>query len=250
MDIIVNFTEVSQPHIGIKKESCTQKYQLDYDVTTTLYYKAHRIQKTDPITLEELNDTNAFKFSDMWDPYTGTRTTPDPWGPLYFNPVSLLNNIYCQKLKGLWIEQSEENEGVYEGYYGENLGSGEDLEIIGRGIYPERHIFRLPVANCYLKPSHSLSLITMGPKLTNKEIREIDRLLVTHWSHDKTYKKIYKKIGSLYKLKCLYDVAICKNPSKYDLSNIDIRGKQHAMFQDDPDSYLNRTAVEAIKRMC
>ncbi len=250
MDIIVNFTEILQPHIGVRVQSNTKIYQSEYDDVTTLYYKAHRIQKTDPITLEELNDNNAFKFSAMWDPYTGTRTTTDSWGPLYFNPINILNNIYCQKLKGLWVDQSEEAEGVYEGYYGENLGSGEDLEIVGRGIYPERHIFRLPIADCYLKPSHSLSLITMGPKLTNKEIREIDRLLITHWSHDKIFKKIYKKIGSLYRLKCLYDIAICKNPSKFDISNIDLRGKQYAPDQEDPDSYLNRTAVEAIKCMC
>jgi len=164
--------------------------------------------------------------------------------------VSLLNNIFCQKLKGLWIEQSEEDEGVYEGYYGEYMGAGQDLEICGRGIYPERHIFRLPVTNCYLKPSHSLSLITMGPILTNKEIKEIDRILVTHWSHDKTFKRIQKRIGSLYRLKCLYDVAICKDPSKYDLSNIELVDKQFAKDQEYPDSFLNRIAVEAIKRMC
>lgn len=250
MDVIVNFTEISQPHIGIQKESEVKKYQSEYDSTTTLYYKAHRIQKTDPITYDQLTDENGFKFQDMWDPYTGNRTGIDPWGPLYFNPVTILNNIYGQKLKGLWVEQSEEADGVYEGYFGENLGSGEDLEIIGRNIYPERHIFRLPIANCYLKPSHSMSIVTMGPKLTNKEIREIDRLLVKHWSHDKIFKKVYKKIGSLYRLKCLYDVAICKNPSKYDLSNIELKGKQYAQTQEDPDTYLNRTAVEAIKRMC
>lgn len=250
MDIIVNFTQVLQPDIGVQVYSDSEKYQSEYDSTTTLYYKAHRTQKTDPITFDELNDDNAFKFYEMWDPYTGNRTTVDPCGPLYFNPVSILNNIYCQKLKGLWIDQSEEDEGVYEGYYGENLGTGEDLEIVGRGIYPERHIFRLPIANCYLKPSHSMSLITMGPKLTNKEIIEIDKLLTTHWSHDRIYKKIYKKIGSLYKLKCLYDVAICRDPSNFDLSNIDLYGIQYASDQENPDSYLNRIAVEAIKRMC
>ncbi len=249
MDMLVDFSDIKQTNVNTTKIKNNNKYKYDYDKTTCLYYKAHRIKKTDPITFEELKDENSFKFPSIWDPYTGIRMEDDPWGPLYFNPVNILQYIYCSKLKGLWVNESDETGGFYEGYYGENVSTGEDLEIVGRGIYPEKHIFRLPVSNCYLKKNHSMSLITMGPLLTNKEICEIDRLLVKYWYHDKVFKKIYNRIGSLYKLKCYYEVAISKKPTLLDLSHIDLGKKKDIDEQSDPDLYLNKMAVEAIKRM-
>ena len=249
MNLFVDYSSVTQTGIGEKSVPVIKKYNNDYDNTTCLYYKSHRIKKTDPITFDELTNNNAFKFANMWDPYTGKRSSDDPFGPLYFHPINLLQHIYQNRLKGLWIEESDEENGFYEGYYGEGVGAGEDFAIIGRGIYPERHIFRLPVPNCYLKKTHRMSLITMGPILTNREICEIDRLLTKYWSQHKFYTKIYKKIGSLYKLKCYYDIAISKSPLSMDLSGVDIGKKEDILKQSNPNMYLNRLAVEALKKM-
>lgn len=249
MDIFVDFSNIEQDDIGKKKETYTSLYKDIYDKTTCLYYKSYRIKKTDPITFEELNNENAFKFSQMWDPYTGMRKEEDPYGPLYFNPMTILQHIYLQKLNNLWIDDSDEKEGYYEGYYGESIGAGKNLEILGRGIYPERYLFRLPIPNCYLKLDHNMNLITMGPKLTDKEIYTLDRLITQKWSHHKLYKTIYKKIGSLFKLKCYYEIAIAKKPTSMNLTGIDICKKSIINKQKNPDAYLNRMAIEMIKKM-
>src|SRR5437764_8441148 len=134
MELFVDFSSIEQTGIGEKKTNPNKKYLDEYDDTTCLYYKSHRIKKTDPITFCELTKVNAFAFSNMWDPLTGCRKNDDPFGPLYFNPMNLLQHIYYSRLKSLWIEESDEEAGLYEGYYGEGVGAGEDFEIIGRGI--------------------------------------------------------------------------------------------------------------------
>ena len=273
MNMFVDYSDVKQTNIGIKPIQITSnehsKYSEDFDDTTCSYYKSHRLKKTDPITYEKLTDENAFKFPYMWNPYTGARSDKlDPYGPLYFNPINLLLNIYHSRLKTLWLvmggedddnngdnndngdgEENEENEReIFEGY-GEGVGAGEDFEIIGRGIYPEQHIFRLPVPDCYLKKGHRMSLITMGPVLNSREICELDRLIKKYWTHRKEFNTIYHSIGSIYTLKCYYDIAIAKNPSSMDLSCVEIGNKNRVMEQDNPDTYLNRTAVDALRRM-
>lgn len=249
MDLLIDYSATNQPNIGKKIIDPIQQYMKIYDDTTCVYYRSHRIQKTDPITFNTLTNDNAFKFSHMWEPYTGLRLGLDPYGPLYFHPINLLQHIYETRLKTLWIEPSDEDEGIYEGYFGEGVGQGEDFEIIGRGIYPERYIFRLPIPNCYLKKGQNMSLVTMGPVLTDREICEIDRLLTKHWSTHALYKKIYTKIVSLYKLKCYYEIAISKNPLAMDLSNVNLSPRDEIMRQDNPNLYLNRIAVEALKKM-
>lgn len=249
MDLLVDFSFTEQKGVGDKKEDPIKKYMELYDDTTCLYYKSHRVKKIDPITFDELTDTTAFKFAPMWDPFTGTRTNDDPFGPLYFHPMNLLQCIYTARLKTLWVEPSDENDGLYEGYFGEGVGQGEDFEIVGRGIYPERHAFRLPIQNCYLKKGHKMTLVTMGPKLTDKEICELDRIIKKHWSRHHLYRKIYEKIGSLYKLKCYYDIAISKDPLSMDLSGVELGKREDALKQENPSMYLNRTAVEVMKNM-
>jgi hypothetical protein len=249
MDLFIDFTAIEQNDIGKTKNKNSKKYDIAYDNKTCLYYKSHRVKKTDPITFEELNDNNAFKFSSMWNPYTSTRTSDDPFGPLYINPINLLHHIYLSKLNGLWNESCDDENGFFEGYYGSGVGAGEDFEIIGRGIYPERYLFRLPIIDCYLKPDHSMSVITMGPRLTDREIIAIDQLIVKHWSHHKLYNKIYKKIGSLHRLKRYYDIAISTRSTKMDLNGLDFGKKEDILKRPDPDAYLNRQAVNAIRNM-
>jgi hypothetical protein len=272
--LMVDFSTVVQNNIGVKKIDPKEKYNQDYDDTTTIYYKSHRVAKTDPITYEQLTDDNAFKFADTWDPYTGNRMGTDIMGPLYFNPISILQHIYRSKLNGLWIAPTNENGKFYEGYYGECVGAGENFEIIGRGIYPERYLFRLPIPNCYLKHGHKLSLITMGPILTDREICEIDRLLTNRWSWHTLYDKMYRCIGSMYKLKRYYDIAVSKNPIDTDLSGVNIgdskiiqkiinanKNKQNKKIQNnfiipdprdtdtDLNQYINKLAVDCIRKM-
>ena len=249
MDLFVDFSSIEQKGVGDRKEDPLKKYMSQYDSTTCLYYKSHRVKKTDPITFDELKEESAFKFPYVWDPYTGTRMGVDPMGPLYFHPMNLLLHIYQTRLKSLWVEESDETDGLYEGYFGEGVGQGEDFEIVGRGIYPERYVFRIPIQNCYLKKTHKMTLVTMGPKLTDREICELDRLINRHWSHHRLYNKIYKKIGSLYRLKCYYEIAISKSPLSMDLSGVELGLRDEIMKQEDPGMYLNRIAVEAIKNM-
>lgn len=242
MSLLVDFSNIIQNDVGNRK-TITSKYDKNYDKTTQLFYKTHRIRKTDPITYEELNDDNAFIFKEMWDPYTGERKGDDPYGPLYINPINILKFIYENRLRGLWIEDES---GDYQGCYGEYLGKGENLQIVGRGEYPEKYIFRLPIQDCYLTDDHNYSFVTMGPKLSVKEICKLDRLLVKYWSNDMYFKKVYGKIGTLYKLKCCYDVAISKQPSTMDLSFVTVDKRRS---KNNIDEYLNRAATDVIRRM-
>jgi hypothetical protein len=244
MDILLDFSLVEQKGIGEAKIDPKKQYENIYDDTTYVYYKSHRVKKTDPITFDILKSESSFRFHDMWDPNTGYRTINDPFGPLCFHPMNLLQHFYHSRLNGLWIEP---NDG-YEGYYGDVVGAGEDI-ILSRGIYPERYLFRLPVPNCYLKKGSNMSIITMGPKLTNREICEIDRLINKYWSNHILYDTIYTKIGSLYKLKCYYDVAISMDPVNMDLSGLELGNRDYILKQEDPNMCLNRTAIEVIKNM-
>lgn len=244
MDILLDFTDVEQKGVGEPIIDPQKLYLNSYDDTTCVYYKQHRIKKIDPIMFDVLNDKSSFKFSDMWDPNTGNRIGIDPFGPLYFNPINLLNHFYHSRLNGLWIES---NDG-YEGYYGDIVGAGEDIAL-GRGIYPERYLFRLPISNCYLKKGHNMSIITMGPKLTNREICELDRLINKYWSNDQLYERVYKKIGSLYKMKCYYDIALAQDPVNMDLSGVELGNGELMLKQENPNLCLNRTSVEVLKNM-
>ncbi len=245
----VDFNDVVQDTIEVKKEPIVLKYDLPYNETTTLYYKAHRAAKTDPIDFMELNDENAFKFKHMWYPYTGERLKEDIFGPLYLNPVNILKTIYINKLNNLWISEATTNQGRYQGYYGDNIGIGDEFYVASRGNYPERYLFRLPIIDLYVPIGHKMSLVTMGPILTDAEINELDKLLSGPWKNDRYVKKIYPKIKSLANLKKYYDVAICKKPTSLNKSlftelKINIPSKAENM-----DAFLNRSAVDAIKDM-
>jgi hypothetical protein len=55
------------------------------------------------------------------------------------------------------------------------VGSGENINIIGRGECPEKYLFRLPIIDCYLEKDYNKSIITMGPKLTIEEITALSQ---------------------------------------------------------------------------
>lgn len=244
INMLVDFTSIKEEKIEDNKKPKIL-YKQDYDLTTTLHYKLHRIKKTDPFTDEKLDEKTCFRFAFMWDPYSGKRLEEDPYGPLYFNPIYLLRHFYQMRLNKLWMD----GEDGFEGAFSDGVASGEDIEIPSRGIYPECYLFRLPIPDCYIKNTHNMSIVTMGPKLNNSEICELDRLIVKYWSDNKYYNKIYKKIGSLFKLKCYYTIALAKNPTEMDLSGLNIGTREEALEQDNPNLYLSFRAVEAIRDM-
>jgi hypothetical protein len=245
----VDFDNVIQETVEVKKEKHILQYDTPFDDTTTSYYKAHRIAKTDPIDFIELNDKNAFKFKYMWNPYNGERLKEDIFGPLYMNPVNIVRSIYMNRLNNLWIKSSDTDEGYFQAYYGDNVGIGDDFHISGRGFYPERYLFRIPIVDLYLSPDHRMSIITMGPKLTDQEILEIDKLIVDNWSDHPYIKKIYPKIKSLTNLKKFYDIAICKKPTSLHKSLLTELKLICPKNVTNPDSYINRLAVDALKNM-
>jgi hypothetical protein len=178
----------------------------------------------------------------MWDPYTGEKTEPDPFGPLYFDPDSLIHYYYINRLKNLWNEPVDEINGLYEGYYDMLLGSGNNINIIGRGECPEKYLFRIPIIDCYLEKDYNKSIITMGPRLTDEEAKEIDTIAQ---KHPLNYKAMFSKTRpSLYKMKKYYDEAINDNP------NITLRIIDYSEEKIKELKYLaNCKAVDKLKRM-
>lgn len=175
-------------------------------------YQNYRRNKTDPILLLDLplnnmNDKDLFKFEYKWNPYTGERLKEkDECGALYFDPNSLIHYFYTNRLNNLWIPDSYENNDYIQGHYGDAVGNSPDFEVVGRGKHIEWYLFRLPIIDCYLMKDHFLQSVTMGPILTDKEIKHIYNL-------SKRYKNFYKdtfgyKRPNLVKIKELYDIAV------------------------------------------
>jgi hypothetical protein len=238
----VNFTVSSIS--SVKEETLVEpKYNKEYEDRTTEYYKTLRFRKMDPLINIDLEDDNSFKFKYTWDPYTGERKESDPYGPLYFDPDSLIHYYYINRLKNLWNEPVDETGGYYEGYYDMLVGSGENINIVGRGECPEKYLFRIPIIDCYLEKDYNKSIITMGPRLTDDEAKEIDRIAQKNPSN---YKQMFRKNRpSLYEMKKLYDEAINLNPSinlisKHNYSEEEIKELKYK---------ANCKAVDKLKSM-
>jgi hypothetical protein len=185
-------------------------YDKKYSHTTMEYYKAMRIRKMDPISMQDIKSDNFFAFKYMWDSYTGERLGEDPNGPLYFDPHNLIKYFYTNRLNGLWVEPVDDHGGYYEGYYDDGIGCGEDMFVHSRGYHPERYLFRLPIIDCYLTDDHNNSIITMGPKLTDEEIKLIEELSKQNKDN---YKNLFgKEKPNLINMKKIYDQAISKTP--------------------------------------
>lgn len=214
-------------------QSNTKKHKYDdkynFDSNTTSYYVATRTTKMDPITFDNHNKS-FFEFTEMWDPYTGDRKEIDPHGPICFNPCNLIKFFYMKRLDGLWKKGTDDNTGVYQGYYDDAVGAGKNIEIVGRGMFPERYLFRLPIYDCYLTDDHNSNYVTMGPVLTENEIIKIDELAESLDNTPLSYKNLHGiDKPKLHKIMILYNEAIAN---------------------DIPDKdKKNREAVEALKKM-
>ena len=160
--------------------------------TENLNYEYYRRNKIDPLLLLELplnnmQEKNLFKFEWKWNSYNGERLKQkDESGPLYFDPNTLIHFFYTNRINNLWIEGYNIGNDYIQGHYGDALGKFPDFEITGRGKHPEWYLFRLPIIDCYLQQGHCLQTVTMGPILTDAEIKKIYNL-------SKKYKDFYKK---------------------------------------------------------
>lgn len=213
-----------------------------FDDKTMLYYTALRKTLSDPFTLEEVNDSYAFKFPHQWNPGSGERLEFDPYGPLCFHPDNLIKYFHTQRLNGLWVNETQEDGIFYQGYYDSYVGSGEDIYIQSRGYNAEKYLFRLPIIDCYsARDSPNMIAITCGPKLTDDEIKLIDTLAKKSGPY-----RYGAHRPNLCTMKKLYDNALSKNPEcniSIDVSTID--SKQLQNLYDD----INRKSVDLLRRI-
>lgn len=195
-----------------------------FDETTTEKYRIMRLCKIDPIMNEEVPEHLMFKFKYKWNPITGIREEIDEYGPLCFDAWNLYQYYYINRCNGLWIPPTNN----FQGYYGDLVGCGNDIYINGK-YCPEKYLFRLPIIDCYLKKSHNHSLITMGPKLTDEEIQQIDTLTL----------KLRKNGPSLKMLKEYYDQSLNISPDITELkrnysctTEMELKDKYNRIYVD------------------
>jgi hypothetical protein len=226
----------------------SNKYE--YDGTTLKHYKAIRMSKFN-VFLPESTDfdvSTAFAYPHMWDPYNGKITGIDPYGPLLFFPDDLVYYFYSKRLDMIWNEPIDDiGAGYFAGYYGDAVGAGINITVSGRGDYPEKYLFRLPITNCYLPTTHHLSTVTMGPILTDDQVRQIDELAAKNKTH---YKKNFgKDRPSLVYIKQLYDQAISKTPDISKLIKATDAAKLSKSALQDYYNRANRIAVDALVKI-
>lgn len=208
-----------------------------YDKTTSETYRIKRLYKIDPILDTEIPNGLIFEFKFKWNPYNGKRLEVDNVGPLCFNAINLYDYYYMNRYKGLWTPPQD----GYQGMYGDMVGSGKDGDVKSRGTYPEKYLFRLPIIDCYLTKSHNLSVVTMGPELTDNEIAEID--CIVKKSHPK---KSHSKFASLTMLKYYYDRALDVSPDP-DLDEIkEFKKKYPNMTVKEINNKYNRYYVDKL----
>jgi hypothetical protein len=219
--------------------------KIDYDHETLEYFRALRKTHCDPITLEEVDESIAFKFPFEWDPYTGERRGEDPYGALYFNPDILIHTWHSNRLNHLWEELVDNATGHRDGYYSDALGNGPNFHIKGRGEFPEWFLFRLPITDCYLTKDHNSMVVTLGPILTYIEVCQIYSLAE---SMGNSYAGIFNNnrpnIVDIYKY---YKIATNPKPDIKD--NADYHKDMSNDEQVQLRTRVNKEAVELLKRM-
>jgi len=212
----------------------------NYDNTTIETYRIKRIFKIDPITDIEVPDNLAFKFSYMWDPYTGIRGSIDIIGPLYFNAINLYDYYFANRCNGLWNPPTNE----YQGFYGDLIGTGRNIKINSRGSNPEKYLFRIPIIDCYLSPNHNFSFVTMGSELIDTEIGQIDELVLKFHP-----KKSYNNFTPLTQLKYYYDRALDSYPDQDSDEIKELKSKYPNLTQREINEKYNRYWVDKLVKI-
>ena len=219
----------------------------------TQRYREFRNNHQDPVTYQEMKNKKSFKFKYVWDCYTGERIGVDPYGPLYLSPVTILRTILSKILLGLWTEI----EGCMP-MYGENIGVSKKFNNTSRGPQPEKYVFRIPIQDCYLhrgSDKRGKSVHTLGPELTDDELLEINNLIGKYWSDDPYIADLPKSALKILELRKLYDVAIDPKPTNdIEALPLCLRDRYLRTFTNgtidiDHNEYINRIAVEEIKKM-
>ena len=206
----------------------------NYDKVTSETYRIKRLYKVDPLTDKTIPEKLIFEYPYKWNPYTGEKLDLDEIGPLCFNALDLYQYYFKNRCNGLWNPPVDN----YQGYYGELIGTGKDIYIKSRGNKPEKYLFRIPIIDCYLPQNHNLSVITMGPLLTDDDIDKIDSIIKNN--------NIYKK-SSLKQIKNYYDNALEQNP---DPSKLITYKNQYPDFSDsDITEKYNRNYVDILKNL-
>lgn len=239
---IMRQTKINRRKIEDRLKKKILYKQKNYTHQTLEFYKNLRIQKIDPISHVEVPENIAFKYPYIWDPYTGETLGEDPYGPLYFNPNFLIKHFYTQRLRKLWVNDTDDKDGYYQGYYDDGVGCGDDFHIVGRGYHPEWYLFRLPIIDLYHTTDHKQQIVTFGPKLTDSEISDIYHKA----KQTKEYRTFFgQNLPNLIEMKRLYDIAISKEPPINDVNIIDCDDNRLAELR----IIKNREAVELLKQM-
>lgn len=237
-DLLVDFSDVPDV-IQTTTEPKIEKKVIEYDKETTEKYRVWRLRKLDPF-YNEVDDNYGFKFKYKWDPYTGERQEEDSDGPLYFDPDHLIKYFHTKRLDHLWVNPVDETHGYFEGYYDSGVGAGEDFYIASRGSHPEWYMFRIPINDCYLTKDHNKQFITFGPKLSDDEIIEIERLAN---QRPDNYRMLFgKPRPSLTLMKKLYDQAIAMKPT---IGHQIKKGEDVQIYYNK----INRQAVDKLVAM-
>lgn len=186
----------------IKKKKEKNLYSKQYN-EHTMVMRAYRKTKCCVVCYRTYNTPDSpkylFQYEYMWDPYTGEQLEKDPYGPLVYCPECISQSIFYRKNTAeLYIPPH----GEFQERYGDALGAGHDFSNVERGNdHPEWNIFRINIPTMYLEPDADLSLITMGPVLTDDDVRQIDEHL-----HQQNPSLKF----SLVQMKKLYDTAVSK----------------------------------------
>ena len=190
------------------------EYNKQFNEIKYNYLEFRRLKK-DPITFEIVKK-NPFIYKYKWNPYNGEKLEIDDNGFLYFDPDNLINYYYLNRLNHIWINGYQDGDIYIEGYYGDAVGNGDDFFIPGRGKHNDWLLFRLPIIDEYLLKDHCNQSVTMGPKLTDKEIKHIYNLA----KRNGTFKKKFNyNLPNLIRLKRLYDKIIYKT-DRYNKSTL------------------------------
>lgn len=251
-DIRVDFSTVDSNNSFINYNqsfATTSKYNTDYNKFMRENVRVMRSLHLDPFTAHEVPDQLVFQFSKMWDPYTGIRTNDDPYGALWFNVATLTYHFWLNRYTHLWVRESDEHDGYYEGYYDDGVGAGDQFYITGRGEHPEWYLFRLPLPNYYLTDDHNEQIITMGPRLTDSEIININTKLHSKHGINIYNRLFYRNPPNLVQLKQLYDMAISKTPNLTIFGNVLSCDNPSPEQINDAYNIINRIAVDKIKNM-
>lgn len=211
-----------------------------YDSTTNETYRIKRLFKLDPITDLEIPKNLLFEFKSTWNPYNGKRGLDDEIGSLCFNAIGLYDYYFLNKTNGLWNPPTDQ----YQGYYGDLIGSGLNIEIKSRGSNPEKYHYRLPIIDCYLPPDHKFSVITMGPILTLEEISQIDRIILEHHKS-----RNLNNFITLSTLKYYYDNALNSSPDQELEEIIELKKKYPNLAQREINEKYNRFWVDKLVKI-